>query len=771
MSKLIAGPTNNKTELDLNSEVSIPLTFNIADVKDLSNRSGAYSKTIALPGTTKNNRFFGGLHDVNADFSQFNPNVRTPIVLTVSDMETITGFLQLKTIDVSDEGFVTYNVVLYDSTVNLMADIGSLLVVGNPKTSVELSSNTKSVNDIKFNDEAAASPAITRDTQVDMNHLYNYDNIEDSWTGSTAQWNTGGYYYPLLYSTKPTLNVTDFQPAIYHKTLLDGVLKHHGYTWSGSLKDSAKYDREIIPYTGSAPNGEPLISVGVSGLSFNPFYTSTDSLGDISTGAITIPMPVETIDDFNLWNGSTFVCPTDGNYSFDYNMELTSSIEASFPTSVTTGLYHEMTTRLKLIVYNDLNAIVQIVSLSDLNIVNNVSSFSPFTPGVHTTTGSVGHTGSSPDITMEKDWYVRMTTELSCDGVRKSNGDLWTDTANFNIGSCEVRAQGSTFSTRPRPLIEWQEIEYYKMIPAKLKQKDLIHDLIARYNCIIYPNPDNANDIIFDIGEEFYSTGLTADWSDKKDSNTRDKITLLNDITSAKTLLTYTKAADAHNVNYFNASGEIFGQYEYDLDNDFASGTKTIKSPFEPTSIIDQGNGDPALVPALSPNSTTAKFRVLHAAEGLINPRQASVGKYFSLSYLPTHSISPYTSIDRYTYPYAGSYNYPLDISLVTTPDYKPSSWESINFGELAFINIALGTTQPAITLKTLYWETSLRQTSQGKLFTIMLNLNIADLNFIRLNPNAKVYVSNRWWRVNKMVLEANDELRRLTKVELVSVE
>ena len=47
MQKLIAA----STELDLEEFVSVPLIFKISDIKDISKRSGAFSKTIKLPGT------------------------------------------------------------------------------------------------------------------------------------------------------------------------------------------------------------------------------------------------------------------------------------------------------------------------------------------------------------------------------------------------------------------------------------------------------------------------------------------------------------------------------------------------------------------------------------------------------------------------------------------------------------------------------------------------------------------------------------------------
>jgi len=813
MSKLIAGAIGNKTELDLNSEVSISLTFSIADVKNLSSRSGAYSKTIALPGTAINNRFFGGLYDVNADFTQFNPNVRTDVVLTVANMEVLVGFLQLKTIDVNDEGFVTYNVLLFDSAVNFMTDLGGLLVVKNPKTSTEISNNAKSINDIKFNDEASAIPAIIKDTVLNLNHNYTYDSISDSWADS---WNGKGYYYPLLSGTSETLTVEDFQPAIYHKTLLDGILTHHGYTWSGTLKDNADYERDIIPYTGVAPKESELdasvrtfragitpnfgLFGGVENL-INHVPADPTAYFGVLNSDVSIDMSDETninggfFDDNNRWNGlDIYTAVNTGRYYFKHSLNLKTQIEydKAFGNPSGAPLTYKMSYGIHAKVYNS-SSVLQYTT--NLNLLGSTETELTYPSGNTTNTESTSvNNGLSvfnvdvPSLSINEDYfelnagdYVTFILSADSNGLTESDGSAYTgsviDVNNIKVSLISLEAP-EYIPTPPcyiecikvvSPLSEWQLIDYVEFIPKKLKQSDIIHDLIARYNCIIYPDPDNVNNIVFDIGEDFYSTGLTADWSHKRDTDNRDKITLLGDARTSKTLLTYTPAKDANNVNYYEASGETFGQYEYDFNNDFSTTVKAVKSPFEPTELLLRAGG--AIVPALNPNSATANFRILTASNNLVNFKQSDSFNYFTFNYRAIESSAVVTSLVMNNYPYAGCFNYPININGVTNSSWKPSVWQSINFGQLAFLNASLGNEQPSITLQTLYWSSALRQTSKGKLLEGMFNLNVADLDFVRLNPNARVYVSNKWWRVNKMTLEANDNLRRLTKVELVSVE
>jgi len=50
-------------------------------------------------------------------------------------------------------------------------------------------------------------------------------------------------------------------------------------------------------------------------------------------------------------------------------------------------------------------------------------------------------------------------------------------------------------------------------------------------------------------------------------------------------------------------------------------------------------------------------------------------------------------------------------------------------------------------------------------------NLTAEDMEFLRLHPNMKIWVNNKYWRANKVNFEGNDNLRELTEVELVSIE
>jgi len=56
----------NNEQIDLKDDVSIPLNFNIADIREPEKRGTTWSKTVVLPGTSFNNALFSNIWNVNA---------------------------------------------------------------------------------------------------------------------------------------------------------------------------------------------------------------------------------------------------------------------------------------------------------------------------------------------------------------------------------------------------------------------------------------------------------------------------------------------------------------------------------------------------------------------------------------------------------------------------------------------------------------------------------------------------------------------------------
>ena len=51
-------------ELDVNQDFSNQITYSVDDLENLDSKKTAFSKTIVLPGTAKNNKLLGNIFDI-----------------------------------------------------------------------------------------------------------------------------------------------------------------------------------------------------------------------------------------------------------------------------------------------------------------------------------------------------------------------------------------------------------------------------------------------------------------------------------------------------------------------------------------------------------------------------------------------------------------------------------------------------------------------------------------------------------------------------------
>ena len=138
---------------DLYEEENIPLSLSIDDFKKVTEKVQSYSKAFKLPATKRNSKIFDNIFEVTRtaqDGYSFNPYVKTRCRLKEVGFVLFEGYLRL--IDVQDKGGeISYNINLYSEAVAL-ADVLA----------------DRTFNNIDFSE---------------LEHIYNIDNITDSWDG------------------------------------------------------------------------------------------------------------------------------------------------------------------------------------------------------------------------------------------------------------------------------------------------------------------------------------------------------------------------------------------------------------------------------------------------------------------------------------------------------------------------------------------------------------------------------------------------------------
>ena len=210
--------------LDLYNDVQAEFTYNIDDVKDFAARNTSFSKTIVIPGTSKNNRLFGHLFEFTSANpyiptltnvgSNFNAAVAAACKVYVDNIQIFKGVIRLLEI-VVDKGVIEYECAVFGELGGFVANLG----------------NDK-IEDLDFSA---------------YDHEWNITNIQNSWDRTAS-----GYYYPLIdYGaasvTKHDWDVKTFRPALFAYEYVDKIIRGAGYTYTSSFLNSDLFKRLIIP--------------------------------------------------------------------------------------------------------------------------------------------------------------------------------------------------------------------------------------------------------------------------------------------------------------------------------------------------------------------------------------------------------------------------------------------------------------------------------------------------------------------------------------------
>lgn len=126
---------SNTQRIDLFDDIDIPITYNIADIREPDKRKTSWSKTISIPGTKNNNIIFSHIYQISGDgwmklgntsiYTNFNPNIRRQIIVLSEGVQVLKGNLQLKKITKDSNNNITYDISLTGDLASLFFDVGN----------------------------------------------------------------------------------------------------------------------------------------------------------------------------------------------------------------------------------------------------------------------------------------------------------------------------------------------------------------------------------------------------------------------------------------------------------------------------------------------------------------------------------------------------------------------------------------------------------------------------------------------------------------------
>ena len=531
--------------LDVKEGTAFPLNFGVADIRDVSKKSGAFSKTITLTGTDNNHNLLNHYYDVNIQAGTFNINTLTRCSVIQNGIPVLeSGYLQLiavnKTQVTADyENEVEYEVLIKDESSEFFTKLGN-----------------KELTDLDFSD---------------LNHEYRAENVIDSYDHTQAD----GYKYLLPFKDSNSYLLQELKPAIYAKTYFDRIFSNAGFSYTWNTLSAAHFDKLIIPF-----NGEGSL------VDYNDYLVEATNSIVTSGGSTTFFDPLtgwtETQDNFNLF------APTTGTYDVPLNLqggeniaiEITYTAEISLTNSsgLTAFLQSGSTTYSPIFAVNK-NGTLYTISATPQGIP--VSFFS-FIPNGTTLMGTVSGT-----ITMLVSNVITTDTLDLLGGCSMNIGTTWFagGVPTPIITTCDFTNLSARILPSSNILGYGAVIDMNNAVPNKVKQADFIKSLFTMYNLYVEQDPEMSNNLILMHRDDYYDSGAEIDWTYKLAKDKDQALQFLPELSAKKLILTYKQDSDDPNKMYFEATKEIYGQLEYIFDNEYVKGIDTKEIVFSPTPI------------------------------------------------------------------------------------------------------------------------------------------------------------------------------------------
>lgn len=116
-----------------------------------------------------------------------------------------------------------------------------------------------------------------------------------------------------------------------------------------------------------------------------------------------------------------------------------------------------------------------------------------------------------------------------------------------------------------------------------MKQIDFISGLQKMFNLVFIPDRNNAKHLYIEPFNDYLAAGTKKDWTNKIDFSKDITLQPTTDLQARRYEWTHSQGEDFVNDLVLKNTGRVYGRYRVDdPDNDFASGEKTITSPFAP---------------------------------------------------------------------------------------------------------------------------------------------------------------------------------------------
>ncbi len=759
----------NGKYLDLVNDVSMPFTYQIADIKDPSKKNTNFSKTITLPGTSVNNKIFGFIWDTNVTVNSsgttnftpsFNPNKKADVQILYDGAEVFKGFMKLDRIKVLSDYKIEYDVTCFGKLKDLFLELGE-------KTLADL-------NLSKYNH------TYTKDVQQASWNNYIYKN------GVTVPFNKGdGYVYPMVdyaLNNNQDWKTEHFFPAVYYKTIINEIITQAGFKYDGTIFNDNDFKSLVVNYgsgnlkiSNAQINNRTFRAEKNVNTQYLYLSSNTPSLPPYPNIAFSDDSTPPNNDAGNNWNilNDKYTAPVNGVYKFtaDINFNL-----QHFPSAASVTPYGATIIFQILLIKNGNPLPVQAWNiLFDGNGTYPVgysewinSDFWIRHGNATITSGSTSvnyNMNFSQQISLNKNDYVELRTFRTGGTITKpisgfpvvniydetpSTINSWTK-LNMLAGSYFKNEMGSVQVT------EGDTVEMSNLFGTNIKQKDFISSFFKLFNIYTETDKYDSNLLHFETRPDFYaSSGTIRNWDDKLDYSDEYEVSPMGNLDARTYLYKFKDDTDYWNDYYKKKYQETYGQKKYEVDNDWLKNINTTEVIFAPTPLVDRPNDDKIIPRIINVDNNGQAVPLSTSGNKAANLRLLYYGGVKTTNTTYNHITSSGTHVMS-NYAYAGH------LDSINFPNYD------VNFG----VPIEVYYTTSAYTNNNLfnkYYKQFIQEITDkdSKIFKGKFHLTAVDI--ARLNFRDLFYFHGDYWILNKIYDYNPIEINRATTCEFLKL-
>ena len=541
----------NNQIVDLDNDIPFPISYSIGDFKNPENRKRNVSKTIKVVGTQNNKSIFAGAYNLSLTDTgsalgfNFNPNVKVKARYIRKGVEIFNGLVRLLNVEINNGNYI-FEIVLFADFINIikgMADIN--------------------VNELDWKE---------------YDHQLTKTNLANSWSTSVIKNGvpvsnyTGtspdgfGYWYPVIdfaYQSSVngsgliTIDIENFVPYVYVKESFEKCFENIGYTIDSSFFNEGMIKALTWGFGGGAKQSNPPLDITKREVEYNFNNSFSDNfigsqvynsyLGFVNRVYRLSQFASNSVaDGYSQYDASAgkIIIQSTGSYNLklDYNAIVGSSfgslgirsrvfkngtligVSNSFTFSSSTNFAQITNTNLSLIAGDEITV--------DFVISGSLSSSSPFTAQV--------------------------------------NFDL---NNSFNM---ELTSLNSVYA-------ENDTITLNRFIPD-LKCSDFVKGIINMFN--LYVSEPNEDGVIKIEPLQNYYEG-EENWTDLLDHSKAINIKPSVNDSAKKYSFKFAEDKDFFNQDYFEKTGERYGDYTFESENEYSSNEINYQLPFAQTVPVE----------------------------------------------------------------------------------------------------------------------------------------------------------------------------------------